>query len=246
MKRTRSVALAASMIAASGTDAAMIGVTATNYEVVDGIRRFSVMDVFVQCSGANDALLSYYGTSAFDSLVRTQRNGLYNSRTALVAGNGAPFAQAAGSDWMPSGQGGNAWDSFVTIGGRTQDAVAGVVADASFLNAGTPGAEVVAGGTDSLGLYKGAGWYTNAPSGSLASAGAYGDLRIMLGRFTLETTSLPATDVVRLQFKGNVTMMVEGTEVQSSFHETFTYGFVPSPGAAALLGLAGAIRRRRR
>ena len=140
----------------------------------------------------------------------------------------------------------------MTIGARTQDAGAGIVADGSFLNASTPGAEVVAGGTDSLGLYQGAGWYTNAPSGSHVYAGSYGDLRIMLGRFTLETTNLPATDVVRLQFKGNVTMMVDGssagtgTVIQSSFHETFTYGFVPSPGAAALLGIAGAVRRRRR
>ena len=98
----------------------------------------------------------------------------------------------------------------------------------------------------------GAGWYTTAPTGSHVYAGAYGDLRIMLGRFAVETTNLASTDVLTLQFKGNVSMKVNGssagagTTVQPSFDQTFTYGFVPAPGAIALLSLAGLARGRRR
>lgn len=74
----------------------------------------------------------------------------------------------------------------------------------------------------------------------------------MLGRFSVETTNLSATDVLTLQFKGNVTMRVNGlslgagTVIQPSFNETFTYGFVPASGAVALLALAGLVGSRRR
>ena len=244
-------ALAVSAVAASGAHAAMTGVNATNYQVVDGARRFSVMDVYVDCTMAYDKLVNFYGTTSSESLVRTSLNGIYNSRTSLVAGNGAAFAQATGSDWMPSGDGSNAWDSFVTIGARTQDAGAGIVADNYFLNATTANAPVVAGGSYQ-GVHEGAGWYTNAPTGSHVYAGTYADMRIMLGRFSVETTNLAATDVLTLQFKGNVTMKVDGlsagagTVIQPSFNQTFTYGFLPAPGAVAFLGLAGLVGRRRR
>ena len=83
-------------------------------------------------------------------------------------------------------------------------------------------------------------------------AGTYADKRIMLGRFSVETTNLSTTDVLTLQFKGNVTMRVDGltagagTVIQPSFNQTFTYGFVPAPGAVALLALAGLVGSRRR
>jgi hypothetical protein len=245
-------ALAVSAVAASGAHAAMTGVTATNYQVVDGARRYSVMDVYVDCTGAYDKLVNFYGTTTSDSLVRTSLNGNFNTGSSLVAGNGAAFAQAAGTSWMPSiGAAGNAWDSFVTIGARTQDAGAGVAADNYFTNANSAGADTVAGGSYQ-GAYEGAGWYTNAPTGNHVYAGTYADLRIMLGRFSVETTNLSATDVLTLQFKGNVTMRVNGltagagTVIQPSFNQTFTYGFVPAPGAVALLGLAGLVGSRRR
>ena len=245
-------ALFVSAVAASGAHAAMTGVTATNYQVVDGARRYSVMDVYVDCTGAYDKLVNFYGTTTSDSLVRTSLNGNFNTGPSLVAGNGAAFAQAAGTSWMPSiGAAGNAWDSFVTIGARTQDAGAGVAADNYFTNATTAGADTVAGGSYQ-GAYEGAGWYTNAPTGNHVYAGTYADLRIMLGRFSVETTNLSATDVLTLQFKGNVTMRVNGltagagTVIQPSFNQTFTYGFVPAPGAVALLGLAGLVGSRRR
>ena len=246
-------ALFVSAVAASGAHAAMTGVTATNYSVTDGARRYSVMDIYVDCTGAYDKLVNFYGTTSSTSMVRTSLNGNFNTGSSIVAGNGAAFAQASGTSWMPSiGAAGNAWDSFVTIGARTQDAGAGIVADDYFTNATTVGADTVAGGSTALGAYEGAGWYTNAPSGSPVYAGTYADKRIMLGRFSVETTNLSTTDVLTLQFKGNVTMRVDGltagagTVIQPSFNQTFTYGFVPAPGAVALLALAGLVGSRRR
>jgi len=238
----------------SAAEAAMVGVTATNYEVVEGSRRYSVMDVYVDCDGAFDKLVNFYGSSASTSFVRTARNGLMNSLTSTVAGNGAAFAQASGSGWLPSASAASsAWDSFVTIGARSQaDASANVNADPLFLNASTADAPVLLGGANSSGFYVGPGWYTANPTGSHVFAGTYADKRIMLGRFSVDVTDLAASDVLTLRFKGNVSMRVNGTSAgagtisQPAFNETFTYGFVPAPGAAALLGLAGLVVRRRR
>jgi hypothetical protein len=255
MKTTHLTAstLFVSAVTAAGAHAAMTGVTSTNYSVTDGARRYSVMDVYVDFTGAYDKLVNFYGTTGSTSVVMAFINGVSYNGPSIVAGNGAGFAQAAGTSWMPaSAAAGNAWDSFVTIGARTQDAAAGIAADDYFTNATTVGADTVAGGSNALSAYQGAGWYTNAPTGNHVYAGTYADKRIMLGRFSVETTNLAATDVLTLQFKGNVTMRVNGlsagagTVIQPSFNETFTYGFVPAPGAVALLALAGLVGSRRR
>jgi hypothetical protein len=243
-----------SAVTAAGAHAAMTGVTSTNYSVTDGARRYSVMDVYVDFTGAYDKLVNFYGTTGSTSVVMASINGVSYNGPSIVAGNGAGFAQASGTSWMPAaGAAGNAWDSFVTIGARTQDAAtAGIAADDYFTNATTVGADTVAGGSTLQGNYAGAGWYTNLPSGNHVYAGTYADKRIMLGRFSVETTNLAATDVLTLQFKGNVTVRVDGlsagagTVSQPSFNQTFAYGFVPAPGAIALLGLAGLMGRRRR
>jgi hypothetical protein len=255
MKTTHLTAstLFVSVVTAAGAHAAMTGVTSTNYSVTNGARRYSVMDVYVDFTGAYDKLVNFYGTTGSTSVVMASINEVSYNGPSIVAGNGAGFAQAAGTSWMPaSAAAGNAWDSFVTIGARTQDAAAGIAADDYFTNATTVGADTVAGGSNALSAYQGAGWYTNAPTGNHVYAGTYADKRIMLGRFSVETTNLAATDVLTLQFKGNVTMRVNGlslgagTVIQPSFNETFTYGFVPAPGAVALLALAGLVGSRRR
>jgi hypothetical protein len=246
-------ALFVSAVTAAGAHAAMTGLTSTNYSVTNGARRYSVMDIYVDFTGAYDKLVNFYGTTGSTSVVMASINGVSYNGPSIVAGNGAGFAQVAGTSWMPaSGAAGNAWDSFVTIGARTQDAGAGIVADDYFTNATTVGADTVAGGSNALSAYQGAGWYTNTPTGSHVYAGTYADKRIMLGRFSVETTNLAATDVLTLQFKGNVTIRVDGlspgtgTVSQPSFNQTFTYGFVPAPGVVAILGLAGLVGSRRR
>ena len=235
-------------------DAAFLGITGTNYQVVDGSRQYSVMDIYADFNGNYDKLVNYYGVTSHTGFVRTSLNGALNTGSSLLPSNGAAFAQASGTGWMPSASAAsNAWDSFVTIGARTQDYTASsITADPNFSNGNTVGASTVAGGNNSCGLYQGAGWYTAAPLDIADLAGTYTDKRIMLGRFSVETTNMLTTDVPTIQFKGNVTMKVNGTSASSGttsqpfFDQTFTYGYVPAPGAIALLGLAGLMARRRR
>ena len=206
---------------ASIADAGFLGVSATNYQVVDGARRFSVIDVFADCSGQYDKLVNFYGNAGSTSLVRSSLNGVLD---------GIDFAQASGSSWMPSsGSGGFDWDSFVTIGARSQSDASSVVAsDPYFLNATVGGAGTVSGGSNAQGAFVGAGWFTGAPTGSHVFAGNYADKRIMLGRFAIETTGLSAADVVSLRYKGNLSMRVNGTSagagtiLQTAVDQTFT------------------------
>ena len=238
----------------AGANAAFLGITSTNYQVVDGSHQYSVMDIYASFNGTFDKLVSYYGTSTNTGLVRTSLNGVWNTGSALTPTNGAAFAQASGTTWLPSGSAETKdWDSFVTIGARRQDdSDAAIAKDPNFLNANTVGASTIVGASNSAGLYQGAGWFTGNPTDIIALAGTYADKRIMLGRFSVETTNMLTTDVLTIQFKGNVTMKVNGTSAgggttsQPFFDQTFTYGFVPAPGAFALLGLAGLMVRRRR
>ena len=249
-----SVTLCTFATLAVGANAAMLDVTATNYQVVGGSRRYSVLDVYVDCSGDYDKLVNFYGTTASTSMVSTSLNSVSNAGSASFATNSVNFAQAANSGWLPSSSAASsAWDSFVTIGARGQgDASPNIDGDPMFMNASTAGTGVVTGGSNSSSAYVGAGWFTRNPNGSHVFAGTYADKRIMLGRFSVDVTDLAASDVLTLRFKGNVTMKVNGlsagagTTSQPSFDKTFTYGFVPAPGAAALLGLAGLVGRRRR
>ena len=239
------IAFATSSLTVGAAHASFVGLTSVNYELVDGSSRYSVIDVYAEFSGAYDKLVNHYGNSGSTSLVRSALNGTLD---------GIGFAQASGSGWLPSGAAsGSAWDSFVTIGSRSQaDAASLVSADPYFLNATTAGAGTVSGGSNSQGTFIGAGWYTGSPTAAHVYAGTYADKRIMLGRFAIETTGLGATDVVSLRYKGNLTMRVGGTSagsgsvLQSGVDQTFTYGFVPAPGAVALMGLAGLLGRRRR
>ena len=94
-----SIALATTV---AGANAAFLGITGTNYQVVDGSRQYSVMDIYADFSGNYDKLVNYYGTAAHTGLVRTSLNGIWNTGSALTPTNGAAFAQASGTSWMPS------------------------------------------------------------------------------------------------------------------------------------------------
>jgi len=75
----------------------------------------------------------------------------------------------------------------------------------------------------------------------------------MIGRFTIEVTgdSASANNTLSMQFgvagKNNGTTTFTGaTQSAGRFTYTLTYAAVPAPGAAVLVGLAGALSRRRR
>jgi hypothetical protein len=96
------------------------------------------------------------------------------------------------------GTGNNTWDSFVTIGCRTQGATntGGVLNDPYFANPTGDVSNIVAA-PNSSGAYPGAGWAQNNPLDSLyeTNASANADMLIMIGRFTLKCSDIVALGV---------------------------------------------------
>ena len=191
------------------------------------------------------------------------------------------------------GTGNNSWDSFVTIGCRTQGATntGGVLNDPYFANPAGPDVSSIVNAPNSSGLYPGAGWSQNNPLDSLyeTNASANADMLIMIGRFTLKCSDIVALGagaaapkmVMWLQATGKSVAQTGGTTVYTisganlrsdsqtkltgslvsnkifTFDPTFdgaTVGqeawtfaaAVPSPGVAALIGIAGAFFGKRR
>jgi len=250
------------LAAAASANASILGYSGTNYLVVDGSRRYSVMDVYVDCSNAFDKCVNYYGQNLTGKTgwVTTTMNGVTNANDSATATNGAAWVHSNGTGWMPSSNANaNAWDSFVTIGARGQSEAqssSAMTADPYFVNGNTAGAGTIQGGYNSTGFYVGGGWYTASPLYIGDLAGSYADKRIMLGRFTIDVTDVTATDVISMEMHGEVTFKVNGTSAgggtttQPTF--TFTKAYdtffvpVPTPGAIALVGLAGLVSRRRK
>jgi hypothetical protein len=252
------------LAAAATANAGILGYSGTNYLVVEGSKRYSVMDVYIDCSNQYDKDVSYYGQNLTgkNSWCVTTKNGVRNANNASTATNGAAWVHSNSTGWMPSANAtASAWDSFVTIGARNQTEAqtqSAITADPYFVNGNTAGAETIQGGYNSSTppAYVGAGWYTASPLYAGDLAGSYADKRLMLGRFTIDVTDVTATDVISMEMKGQVTMKVNGTSAgggtttQPTFTFTKAYNTffvpVPTPGAIALVGLAGLVSRRRK
>jgi hypothetical protein len=241
------------LAAAASANAGILGYSADRYLVVDGGRTYSVIDVFVNCSANFDKLVNVFGQSASPSFVRTTLNGVQNAGDASSATNGAPFAQESGTGWMPTASSSKSWDSFVTIGARTQSVAQSTVAvsgDPNFVNAFTTGANTLQGGYSGSN-YIGPGWLSNNANDASVSAVSYADKRLMMGRFTVDITSMNGNDVLTLQFKAKLSMRVNGTALnggtitQPAIDLSYNY-LIPAPGAVALVGLAGVVSRRRK
>ena len=250
------------LAAAASANAGILGYSGTNYLVVDGAKRYSVMDVYIDCSNQYDKDVSYYGQNVTgkNSWCVTTKNGVRNANDASTATNGAAWVHSNSTGWMPNASAvASAWDSFVTIGSRNQTEAqtqSAITADPYFVNGNTAGAQTIQGGYNGTPAYVGAGWYTAAPLFPGNLAGSYADKKIMLGRFTIDVTDVTSTDVISMEMKGQVTMKVNGTSAgggtttQPTF--TFTKAYdtffvpVPTPGAIALVGLAGLVSRRRK
>ena len=257
--------LGASLAVSAGANAAILGYSgAQSYmtKVVSGVTRtYSAIDVYVDCSNAADYIVNYYGVEAKKSFVGTVLNGVANSATAtnLVNTNGVMFNQGTGvnKNWAPDFENADGlYDSFVTIGGRTQDAAGNpdsgnqLAKDPSFANfsSSTTGFGTCRTGTTST-TDDGPGWYSADPNNAMNKGGSYADLKIMLGHFVVDVTSyLGTSTTLTLTFNGNITIKVGGTvQQQPQFANSFNFlPPIPAPGAIALVGLAGLVSRRRK
>lgn len=269
----------ASLVIAASTQAAVTGYSGVQTymtKVVSGVTRtYSAIDVFVDCDNAADYIVNVYGqraSSATKSVISTVKNGVINAATATntTAANGVYFNQGTGTNkgWNPDYDNTDGlFDSFVTIGGRTQD-VAGnpdsgnqLAKDPSFANfsSSTSGFGTLRTGTSTT-TDAGPGWYAADPNNAMNKAGSYVDLKIMLGHFVVDVTDyLGTSNTIQLSFLATYTIKIGGTTQQqnrtspgsptqttSSVPLTFDFYPVPAPGAVALIGVAGAFFGKRR
>ena len=277
--------LAASLTVVVSTQAAVTGYSGVQTymtKVVSGVTRtYSAIDVFVDCNNAADYIVNVYGqraSSATKSVISTVKNGVINAATATntSAANGLLFNQGTttNKNWAPDFDNADGlFDSFVTIGGRTQDAAGnpdtgnGLSKDPSFANysSSTSGFGTLRTGTTST-TDAGVGWYSADPNNVLNKAGTYADItfnnmKIMLGHFVVDVTSyLGTTNSIQLSFLATYTIKIGGmfqqqnrtspgspTQTTSSVPLTFDFmPLVPAPGAVAVFGLIGFVSRRRR
>ena len=270
----------ASLVIAASTQAAVTGYSGVQSFItrVEGgvTKTYSSIDVFVNCDNAADYIVNVYGqntSAATKSFVSTVKNGVANLQTATNATttNGVLFMQGTGTNkgWNPDFDNADGLvDSFVTIGGRTQD-VAGnpdtgnqLAKDPSFSNysSSTSGFGTLRTGTTST-TNAGPGWYSADPNNVMNKAGSYADLKIMLGHFVVDVTSFIGTTTnLQLQFLATYTIKIGGTvqqqnrtspgsPTQTTSSVPLTFDFmpvVPAPGAVALIGVAGAFFGKRR
>ena len=271
----------ASLVIAASTHAAVTGYSGVQSYItrVEGgvTKTYSAIDVFVNCDNAADYIVNVYGqntSAATKSFVSTVKNGVANLQTATNATttNGVLFMQGTGTNkgWNPDFDNADGLvDSFVTIGGRTQD-VAGnpdtgnqLSKDPSFSNysSSTSGFGTLRTGTTTT-TNAGPGWYSADPNNVMNKAGSYADLKIMLGHFVIDVTSyMGTTTSLQLQFLATYTIKIGGTvqqqnrttsgsPTQTTSAVPLVYDFIPpplpAPGAVALIGVAGAFFGRRR
>lgn len=126
------------------------------------------------------------------------------------------------------------WDTYVTVNGGT------AALDGNGLNFG-PGASVVG---DS-------GWFTTPPTGlgiPVLNADLNGWFTVLLGQFTVVGAGTRSNAPVEGDYFATLTNLdgsaLQGNSLQLTGVQGF--GFVPTPGALALFGLAGLTASRRR
>ena len=268
------------------------GSAANNFDNGDGTwgnAYYSVMDVYLKFNSASgtgsngERVVNYFGQATTDA----STYGV-NKTAKYEVSNGLAF-QHSNTSWLPAsgaagGTGNNSWDSFLTVGARAQGAGAtgSVTPDVYFMNPNSNVGSIV-GGSNSNGIFIGAGVYQASPtdSGFQTNASAYADKMVMFGRFTLKCSDIiaaatPSKLTMWCDFVGKSTAQTGGTTLytlasanlksdaqtkyttggkvwtfDSSFggveagQAAWTFG-VPSPGAAALVGLAVLLTGRRR
>lgn len=145
---------------------------------------------------------------------------------AGIPGGGFYNSDFVGGSWDPKfTNDGGAADSYLTIGGVP-----------GFANSTGADPNFGAAGFNQPGIPNGAGWYNSNP-GNLQGKVDAGTLRTLIAQFSFAGTPITFTSPITVSFNGGL-----GTPVNFA-DSSFT---VPTPGAIALLGLAGLAGRRRR
>jgi len=225
-------------------------------------RFYSVMDVYVKCGASTDIVSSTFGVSAYVA--------------STVMNQGDSFYQASGSSWAPTTEGDSVDSFVTAgLRTQGASNFLNLQGDTNFTNYNTAGAGSInslagsagAGWYPAIGAntttnpYARAGYYNGASNvakaattiaGNNIAAGGSLDNAWMVGRFTIEVTGLAAGTQKDMTMKfaiagknNGVTTVTGATNAAYRYNQTLTFA-VPAPGAAALVGLAGLVGRRRR
>jgi len=234
-------------------------------------RFYSVMDVYVKCGASTDIVSSTFGVSAYvasttmnqgDAFVQTSgsswapvtndASGIDSYVTAGCRNQGSDNTLAGGKAAFLNLQGDTNFSNFNTAGATTVSSVSGSAGAGWY-----PGV----GANTSTNPYARAGYYNGVTNiaktdrtiaGNGIVAGGSLDNLFMVGRFTIDVTGMAdnavrtMTSVFAVAGKNNgVTTVTGATNAAYRYNQTLTFA-VPAPGAAALIGLAGLVGRRRR
>lgn len=226
-------------------------------------RFYSVMDVYVKCGASTDIVSSTFGVSAY------QASTVMNQGDAFVQAAGSSWAPTTNSDggvdsFVTAGLrtqssantlnllGDTNFTNFSTVGAGSINSLAGSAGAGWYPGIG---ANTNTNPYARAGFYNGAGNVAKASStiaGNNIAAGGSLDNAWMVGRFVIEVTGLAdgtqkdMTMRFAIAGKNNgVTTVTGATNAAYRYNQTLTFA-VPAPGAAALLGLAGLVGRRRR
>ena len=232
---------------------------------------FSVLDVYVKCGASTDIVSSTFGVSAYVASTVMNQGVAFNQASSS---SWAPVTNDVfGVDSYVTAGCRNQGSDTTLAGG--QAGFLNLQGDTNFSNYNTAGATTIASVAASAGAgwypgvgantttnpYARAGYYngvtntakaTTTISGNGIVAGGSLDNLFMVARLVINATNELDTAVrtATLQFavagKNNgVTTVTGATNAAYRYNQTLTFA-VPAPGAAALLGLAGLVGRRRR
>ena len=272
----RNASLAAALaVGVTGSAFATISnqLVADGYLVNVGSQSYSVLDVYVKCGASTDIVSSTFGVSAYVASTTQNQGVAFNQ---VSGSSWAPVTNdASGVDsYVTTGCRNQGSDStlaggkaaFLNLQGDTNFAnysTSGATTIASVAGSAGAGWYPAIGANTSTNPYARAGYYngltntakaTTTISGNGIVAGGSLDNLWMVGRFVIEVTNDLSSAVrnMTLQFaiagKNNgVTTVTGATNAAYRYNQTLTFAAaVPAPGAAALLGLAGLVGRRRR
>ena len=193
-------------------------------------------DAFVQSNGdgSNNSWKPSAGTAAWDSFVTCGNRDQASAASSLQMQLDSNWGAGTGSAINPTaGTGGAGW--YPAVGAST---------------ASNPYARIGYYNNDTSGINTAKADRNIAGNG--ITAGQNLNNHWMIGRFAIEVTGL-ADNVVKtmtLKFavagkQNGTTTFTGATSTAGRFNSTLTFA-VPAPGAAALIGLAGLLARRRR
>lgn len=221
---------AAALGIGGAASASFVGVFAESYAVNVGGSDYAVIDISIQFDNPNDTVLNLFNTEIFNMNGTAFHHNDFNTLAALPGTwSVTQTANLPALGLVPTN------DSFVLIGGPIGSTNTTAL-DPSF----TPATAAVPPVN--------AGWFNSSPPNLQGRVDA-GTLRTFVGRFVIAGISSAET----LSFAFNMGFNQGlGTGAQFAYNNgagrgpAFEIAYVPAPGAAALLGLAGLAGRRRR